>query len=661
MNELSKETSPYLLQHANNPVHWRAWNDETLRVAKQENKMLLISVGYAACHWCHVMEHECFEDEEVAELMNRYFVCVKVDREERPDVDQLYMNAAYLINGSGGWPLNALATPGGKPFFAGTFFPKSKWMQLLEYFGHIYQTEPDRIVDQAEKLAKGISQIENIPLNDGALAFRMEDVANMFTTIYAKADLENGGMASRMKFPMPAIWEFVLHYHYLSGDDRAFQIFSKTLDRMATGGIYDQVGGGFARYATDAEWHVPHFEKMLYDNSQLVKLYSHAFQVTKNNFYRNVVTQTLEFVSRELTSPEGVFYSSLDADSEGEEGKYYVWSRREIGEVLGNDSEKYCEYYGITDDGNWEQDKNIPDLNFGNSSISTELPDVILECNKKLLERRESRMAPGLDDKILTSWNALMISGYVAAFKAFSQQAYLKAAMAAAEFIFTHCYVKERGLYRNFKNGNATIHAFLDDYAFLITAFINLYQVTFDENYLYRAKQLAEETIANFYDEVSGMFFYTDSRYSNLIMRKMEVTDNVIPSSISQMAHNLYLLGLYFENEEMISMSEQVIKNIFKDAAASPPYHANYIRLMLLQLYSPFETVVTGKNWQDILGDLQKNYFPQTIYSGGEIDSALPLLQQKIGVSDPTIYVCRDKTCQLPVHTAEEAVTQMKI
>jgi uncharacterized protein YyaL (SSP411 family) len=310
-NELINETSPYLLQHANNPVDWYAWNPETLQRAKDENKMLLISIGYAACHWCHVMEHQSFEDEQVASVMNENFICVKVDREERPDVDQVYMNAAYLINGNGGWPLNALAMPDGKPFFAGTYFPKENWVRLLEYFAGMYKNERTKLEEQAENISKGIREIEHIPINSLDVLFSEKDLDEMFLSFENRIDWERGGTKGSMKFPMPSIWEYLLEYHYFSGNTKALKGVETTLDNMAKGGIYDQIGGGFSRYATDSKWHAPHFEKMLYDNGQLVNLYSNAFQLTKNPLYKKVVYETLDFVQRELTSPEGGFYRSL--------------------------------------------------------------------------------------------------------------------------------------------------------------------------------------------------------------------------------------------------------------------------------------------------------------------------------------------------------------
>ena len=393
-NSLINETSPYLLQHANNPVNWYAWGDTALEKAKQENKMLLISVGYAACHWCHVMEHESFENEEVAKVMNANYICIKVDREERPDVDQVYMNAAYLINGNGGWPLNSLAMPDGKPFFAGTYFPKENWVRLLEYFAEIYKTDRRKLEVQAENVSKGIRDIEHIPINLHPVSFSENDLNEMFLSFQKRIDEETGGSKGAMKFPMPSIWEFLLQYHYFSGNKDALNAVKITLDNMANGGIYDQLGGGFSRYATDSKWHAPHFEKMLYDNGQLVSLYSHAFQLTQDPLYKKIVYGTLEFVDRELCSPEGGYYASLDADSEGEEGKYYVWSEKEIKEILQDDASLFIDHYGITATGNWEHNKNIPDINYGEKDVAKkynlaegQFSEKIIFLNKKSIFR----------------------------------------------------------------------------------------------------------------------------------------------------------------------------------------------------------------------------------------------------------------------------------
>ena len=659
-NSLINETSPYLLQHANNPVNWFAWNDATLQKAKEENKMLLISIGYAACHWCHVMEHESFENEEVARVMNENYVCIKVDREERPDVDHVYMNAAYLINGNGGWPLNALAMPDGKPFFAGTYFPKENWINVLNYFADIYKNDREKLEEQAENLSKGIREIEEVPMNNHSTSFDKNDLNEMFSLFEKRIDFVYGGTKGAMKFPMPSVWEYVLAYYYFSKNEKALDAVKITLDHIAKGGIYDHVGGGFSRYATDPRWHVPHFEKMLYDNGQLVSLYSHAFQLTGNNLYEKVVYETLEFVTRELTSLEGGFFSSLDADSEGEEGKFYVWSKKEIKEILGDDAGFYEAYYGITADGNWEKNKNIPDANFGKKdfTVNEEIVSKLNFLNKKLLAERDKRVRPGTDDKILTSWNALMAKGFMDAYQTFREEKFLFPAKLNIDFLLQNICGDNNSLFRNYKNGKATIHGFLDDYAFLISALIEYYQISFEEFYLQKANNVTKYVIEHFYDKTSGMFFYTDSDYSNLIARKTEITDNVIPSSNSEMAKNLFLLSLYFDDKGYEEKSLQLIKNVSQDLKNNLNYYSNWAQALILQVLPPIEIAIVGKEWKEKLKQFQKKFLPNVIYSGGDQEGHLSLLENKLVEGKTLIYVCKNKSCRLPVEDVEEALKQ---
>ena len=666
-NALIHETSPYLLQHAHNPVNWYPWGSEALDKAKKENKMLLISVGYAACHWCHVMEHESYEDTAVANIMNKNFVCIKVDREERPDVDQVYMNAAYLINGNGGWPLNALAMPDGKPFFAGTYFPKANWIQLLEYFSNLYRTDRAKMQEQADHLAKGIRDIENVPLNESNVSFDIKTLNEMFDGFSKKIDMVKGGTVGAMKFPMPATWEYLLQYHYLSGNNDALKAVETTLDNMANGGIYDQVGGGFSRYATDASWHAPHFEKMLYDNGQLISLYSHAFQLTGNPLYKRIVFETIGFIKRELTSPEGGFYSSLDADSEGKEGKFYVWTKDEIQKILGKDAALFDDYFGITDRGNWESGENIPDINMGERDLEKKYNlthDALLQKIDSLkmlvFEKRKERVHPGTDDKILTSWNALMAKGLIDAFRVFGDTGFLASAQKNIDFLLKNISAKNGGIYRNYKNGEATIPAFLDDYAFLINVLISYYQVSFDESYLQKANNLTRYVEDHFFDKASEMFFYTDDQYSDLIARKMEISDNVIPSSNSEMAKNLLLLSIYFENSKYEDQSTQMIKNVIDDIQKTPGYYSNWAQTMALQIPPPYEVAIVGNDWQQKLSELQKNYLPNTVYLGGDKEGDLPLLESKLMKGKTMIYVCENKTCQRPVEDVMEALKQIK-
>jgi uncharacterized protein YyaL (SSP411 family) len=666
-NALIHETSPYLLQHAHNPVDWYPWGPEALEKAKKENKMLLISIGYAACHWCHVMEHESYEDTAVAKIMNANFICIKVDREERPDVDQVYMNAAYLVTGSGGWPLNAFAMPDGKPFYAGTYFPRDRWIQVLKYFADLYKNDRQKLQEQADYLSNGIRNIENVPKNTRQVSYSLTTLHEMYFKLSQNIDRTDGGLKGSLKFPMPSIWEFLLQYNYLSGNKEALTDVEITLDNMANGGIYDQVGGGFARYATDSYWHAPHFEKMLYDNAQLLSLYSHAFQVSGNPLYKKIAYETIAFVKRELTSPEGGSYSSLDADSEGEEGKYYVWSENEIKETLGIDAAIFNDYFGITTKGNWEPNKNIPDRNEGDKNTAqkynlteTQLLNKIDSLKAKLLKVREKRIHPKTDDKILTSWNALMAKGLIDAYQAFGEPEFLHVATTNIDFLLKNMSTKDYALYRNYKNGKETIPAFLDDYAFLISALIDYYQVTFDESYLQKANRFAQYVNRHFFDKSSGMFFYTDDQHSNLIARKMEVSDNVIPSSNSEMAKNLFLLGLFFENKNYEIQSEQLVKNVADNIKKSTGDYSNWAQVLALEVKLPYEIAIVGSDWKKRLSEFQEHYLPNAIYLGGNSVGNLSLLENKLIEGKTMIYVCENKACQHPVEIVPDALKQLR-
>ncbi|MEA3443827.1 MAG: thioredoxin domain-containing protein, partial [Bacteroidota bacterium] len=586
-NQLINESSPYLLQHAHNPVNWHPWGQEALDKARDENKLIIISIGYSACHWCHVMEHESFEDEEVASFMNDNFVAIKVDREERPDIDQIYMNAVQLINGSGGWPLNCIALPDGRPVWGGTYFRKKQWVDMLTQVLEFVKNSPDKAEQQAESLTEKVQSHDFIFDNTEKSEFTNEDLNSIFINLESNIDITDGGNYGAPKFPMPIGQRFLLHYYYISQNEDALKAVTTTLNKMAGGGIYDQIGGGFARYSTDSYWEVPHFEKMLYDNAQLVSLYSLAYQQSKNPKYKTIVHETLEFIARELKSKEGGFYSSLDADSEGEEGKFYVWTKSELQKLPGNISDLIIDYYQITEKGNWENGKNIlletenKNEIAGKYKISLkELNKQVSEAKKILLEERSKRIRPGLDDKILTSWNALMLKAYVDAYRVFDDKEYLKTALINADFINAKMKSDDNSLNRNYKNGKATINAFLDDYAFTIDAFISLYQATFDEKWLTEAQQLTEYAIEHFYDENTGMFFYTSNTDPELIARKIEVSDNVIPSANSEMAKNLFVLGRYFYNNKYIRKSERMLKNVKQNALRGGVYYSNWNILM---------------------------------------------------------------------------------
>ncbi|MCP5105091.1 MAG: thioredoxin domain-containing protein [bacterium] len=665
-NHLINESSPYLLMHAHNPVDWYPWGKEALEKARKEKKLIIISIGYAACHWCHVMEEQSFEDPEVARLMNENFVSIKVDREERPDIDQVYMSAAQLITGSGGWPLNAVALPDGRPFFAGTYFPKQNWISLLTRIRDVHAASPEKLLQQAESVTQGIRSAELVNFNPVKPDFSMKELQDAFSKWTARIDYEWGGHKGAPKFPMPVDHRFLLYYFHLTGETKALEAVTVTLDRMAMGGIYDQVGGGFARYSTDNVWKVPHFEKMLYDNAQLVSLYSYAYQLTKKPLYKRVVYDTLEFVERELTSKEGGFYSSLDADSEGEEGKFYVWSETALKKILGKDAPVVMAYYNVTGGGNWEEGKNIlfsrasDDVFAKKHGLSPDqLRQKIDAAGKKLLAARSKRVRPPLDDKILTAWNALMLTGYVDAYRVFHDERFLERALKSAGFLKKNALSSDGRLNRNYKDGKSSINGFLDDYAFLIRAFIGLYQVTFDEKWLFEADKMTTYALTHFYDESSRMFYYTSGLDPALIARKMEITDNVIPGSNSEMGMNLYLLGEYFYKEEYIEKSRRMLNNVKGNLLKYGGYFSNWGILMAHFVSSPYEVAIVGENWAAVRRELDGHYLPGMILMGGKEEGKLPLLKDKLVQGRTTIYVCKDKACRLPVTDIKKALEQM--
>jgi len=667
LNRLANASSPYLQEHADNPVDWYEWGPVALDKAKAENKPLIISIGYAACHWCHVMERESFMDPEVAKLMNDNFVSIKIDREERPDIDQVYMNAAQLINGSGGWPLNAFALPDGKPFFAGTYFPTDQWKNILKQISDVYKNEPKKLTDYADSLTKNIRQKDVINVASKTdLTFSIETYQGLWENWNGIVDIKKGGFNRSPKFPLPVAWEFLLQYQYLTGNEDALKAVNSTLQNMARGGIYDQLGGGFSRYSVDTEWFAPHFEKMLYDNAQLVSLYSKAYKVTGNKEYENVVRETLKFVERELTNKNGGFYSSLNADSEGDEGKFYVWTSEEIEKILSTEETNLIEgFYGIKKAGNWENGTNILFRQYSEEEYanlkdlkSTDVSKKLKVAEDKLMTERNKRIRPSTDDKILTSWNALMITAYLDAYTALGDEEYHQKALEAISFIEENMLRKDHSLWRNYKDDKASIEAFLDDYALLANAYIKLYEVDLEKKYLDKALEITRYAVDNFKDEKSGMFYYTSEDSEQLIARKMELSDNVIPASNSVMAEVLYKLGHYYEKEDFLQISRAMLGQMEDKIAQGGPYYANWARLMGTMAYQPFEIAIMGKDAAELNMQLQKHYQPISLIMGGKKED-LPLTEMKLVENKTYIYVCRNKTCKLPVQETAKALQQL--
>lgn len=670
-NSLIEETSPYLLQHAHNPVKWQAWKPEVLAKAKEENKPMLISIGYAACHWCHVMEHECFEDEEVAKYMNEHFVNIKIDREERPDVDQIYMDALQMMTGSGGWPLNVITTPDGRPFWGATYLPKNDWIKSLESLVDLYQNDQKKVEDYASNLEKGIQQVNLFELNQNPSEFSIDSLniaVNKWSTYF---DSYLGGYKRAPKFPMPNNLDFLLHYAVSENDEQLLEYVNTTLTRMAYGGIYDHVGGGFSRYSVDTKWHVPHFEKMLYDNSQLVSLYSKAYAQTKNPLYKKVVEETIDFVTQELTDENGGFYSSLDADSktasgELEEGAFYVWKEKELDSLLGEDFEVFKDYFNINSYGLWEdgnyvliRDKSTTDISEKHAISEQQLAASIAKSLPILKEEREKRAKPRLDDKILTSWNGLMLQGLVDAYRYLGDDDYLILALKNAEFLNKNMKKVDGGLFRNYKSEKTTINAFLDDYATLIEAYISLYEVTLDMKWLNEAKALTEYCIDHFLDEESKLFFYTSDEDDALIRRSFEVNDNVISASNSIMAKNLLRLHKLFSKEGFGEHAERMVFNIQSNFSENGQGFANWLHLVLFEQKNFYEIAIVGDNYQVLAKEMAKNYLPNSILVGAQKEGELELLQNRYNDGQTLVYVCIEGTCKLPVTSVDDAIKQL--
>lgn len=667
-NALISETSPYLLQHAHNPVKWHPWNEETLAKAEEEGKLLLISIGYSACHWCHVMEHESFEDEVVAQLMNKHFINIKVDREERPDIDQVYMSAVQLMQKGGGWPLNCIALADGRPVWGGTYFQKDKWIEQIAQVSSFYQKKPEVMVKYAEKITKGIQQSELITFNNETANFKWDDLHELYASWEKKLDNMEGGPDRSPKFPIPNNYTFLMRYAQLKNDQALKDHIQLTLEKMAFGGIYDQIGGGFSRYSVDRHWKIPHFEKMLYDNAQLVSLYSEAFIAYGNPMYQDVVEETLAFIERELMNENGAFYSALDADSEGQEGKFYVWTKSELEAILGDDYTLFSNYYNVNKEGFWEHGnyvllKKQTDKIFAEKhSIKQEdLQILVKKWKALLLAKRTERIRPGLDDKSLTSWNALMCKAYVDAYMAFNKQEYLTIALKNAQFIINNQWKEKGALFHSYKDGRSNINGYLEDYAFTIEAFLALYEATFETQWLQHAELLIEYSIVHFFNRKSGMFYFTSNLDSRLVARKMEVNDNVIPASCSVMANNLFLLGRYLNKSSYSKMAKTMLNNVSPHMASYGSAYSNWAILLLQQTAPFYEVAIIGAEAQTKSRAFhQRQYVPNKLLIGSKNQSNLALLKNKL-VSDSTmLYICVEKVCQLPTSDITKALNLIK-
>lgn len=672
-NQLQYETSPYLLQHAQNPVDWFPWGEEALNKAIDEDKPIIVSIGYSACHWCHVMEHESFEKESIAQVMNTHFVCIKVDREERPDVDAVYMEAVQAMGVNGGWPLNVFLMPDAKPFYGVTYVPARNWVNLLTSVRAAFDQQRDQVAESAEGFARHLNTPESERFN--LIARNPQFAPDLLDTAYHKIavtfDTQRGGPDRAPKFPMPSIYGFLMRYYAESGDESALRQVELTLNRMALGGIYDQIGGGFSRYSVDAEWFAPHFEKMLYDNAQLLTIYSEAYLLTHSSLYKKTVYQTIEMLQRELLSPEGGFYSALDADSEGVEGKFYTWTTPELRERLGDDFDWFADLYHIDNSplerteegaGNWEHGRNILHRTETDAEFArrvdwdpADMPMMLAGPHAKLMAARSTRIRPGLDDKVLCSWNGLMLKGLVTAYRVFDEPDFLATALRLAFFIRHKLTDARNGrLWHTYKLGRARQAGFLEDYAAVIDGYLALYQATFNEEWLTEADRLTQYVVANFDDPADDLFYFTDKNGEDLIARKKEVFDNVIPSSNSMMAHNLFTLSLLLDRpdyadrvDRMLGRVELVIQRHANDLS-------HWAALYTQRVRPTAEIALVGPDADAFRKQIDARFMPNKVLVGTESESDLPLLLNRGMVNEQTaIYVCYDRACQLPVTTVD--------
>ncbi|MEO6548413.1 MAG: thioredoxin domain-containing protein [Ferruginibacter sp.] len=678
-NRLINETSPYLLQHAHNPVDWYPWGDEALAKARAENKVIMVSIGYSACHWCHVMERESFENEAVAKIMNDSFVNIKIDREERPDLDHIYMDAVQAISGSGGWPLNVFLTPAAKPFFGGTYFPPEKaynmvsWREVLLGVSKTWEERGHEIEAQAENLTNHLResnvfvQLKNELFNGQAGLVTIEQCDDMFDSIMKSADIEWGGFGNAPKFPQTFTIQFLFQYYYYTGENGALKQALLSINKMLTGGIYDHVGGGLARYSTDGEWLAPHFEKMLYDNALLINVLCDAYQLTSDKKYEEAIRKTILFVKTELTTEDGGFYAALDADSEGEEGKYYVWQKSEVDTLLGENSKLFCDFFNITEKGNWEG-KNIvrilmpvEDFTKENNLQEVSFSKMIQESLSKLSIARNLRTKPALDDKVILSWNALMTKAIAKSAIVLQDRAYLDMAVKNFNFLQTNFRAREEDRYlHTYKEGTAKYPAFLDDYAYLVAAAIQLYTATFDESYLQTAYTWSDHVIKNFSDDEGLFFFFTEEGQKDVIIRKKEIYDGATPSGNSIMAENLFSLSVIVDKQEWRTRAAKMCGTISSLITKYPGSFGIWASILLRSVKGINELVVIGKNSSLLSNRILLNYIPNLVIMSSDNESKqYAMLRNKHIGTTTQIFVCKNSTCLAPVLSVDVALEQI--
>ncbi|MBS1510631.1 MAG: thioredoxin domain-containing protein [Bacteroidetes bacterium] len=677
-NRLIHENSPYLLQHAHNPVDWYPWGDEALQKAQEEDKIILVSIGYAACHWCHVMERESFENESVAQFMNENFVNIKIDREERPDIDHIYMDAVQAITGSGGWPLNVFLLPDRRPFYGGTYFPparaynRSSWREVLEAIVLSWKERRNEIEEQAGNLLQHLQQSNQFGHINQATTqsvFTKENCTLITTNILKQADTVWGGFGRAPKFPQTFTIQYLLQYHFYFDDAEALKQALLSLDKMMEGGIYDHAGGGFARYSTDTEWLVPHFEKMLYDNALLLSVLCDVYQLTGEKKYETVIRKTIGFLQREFKSGDGGFWSALDADSEGEEGKFYVWSKAEVDQILGPESKLFCEYYDITEKGNWDGQNILRTLKaskqFAEERNIAEAEFLIGmdRCLEVLLMERNKRIRPATDDKILLGWNALLATALAKAAGALDDENLKQEAVNLVEFILNH-FLKMPDSFECFhtvKEGKGKYPAFLDDYAYLIQACLQLQELTADSRYIGLAEGFTKYAATNFSDDAETYFFFTPVGQTDVVMRKKEMYDGATPSGNSIMADNLVQLGILLDKQEWVQRVAQMTEGIGKAIVSYPTSFGVWASLLLKLTLGINEVAIVGTDYEKNKSEMLKRYFPGKIVMVSATENPkYPMLQGKNPGSDTLLYLCRQYTCNEPVSSIEELMKQVR-
>jgi len=667
-NHLSSETSPYLLQHKNNPVDWYGWNDEALKKAKDENKPIFLSIGYSACHWCHVMAHESFENNDVAEFMNENFVNIKVDREERPDIDDIYQKVCQIATGQGGWPLSIFLTPDQKPFYAGTYFPvldsygRPGFGSICRQLSQAWIEKPKDIEKSAEKFLLTLQKAEAITVPSKLERVLLDEAA---LNLFQLGDSTYGGFGSAPKFPNAANVSFLFNYAKLSGHSKFTEFGLKTLKKMAKGGIFDQIGGGFHRYSTDAKWLVPHFEKMLYDNALIPVNFAEAYQITNDPFYLEILQKTLDFVLRDMTSPEGGFYSAYDADSEGVEGKFYVWTKKEIKEILGDDADIFCLFYDVTDGGNWEgntilcNNLCLSNIAFNFGITEEKVREILKASSEKLLKVRSNRIPPGLDDKVLVSWNSLMITAFAKGYRVTNNTKYLDAAKNCISFIEKNLF-SDGNLLRTYKNGTAKIDGYLEDYSYFLNALLDVFEIEPDVKYIKLASKLGHHLVDHFWDSENNNFFVTSDNHEKLIIRPKSNYDLSLPSGNSVSAFVMLRLHHILHEKKFLDITTKILESQAQMAAENPFGFGYLLNTLAIYLEKPVEITIINQENSEICQSLISKYLPNsfrvTINDSTQLEklSEYPFFAGKTFESKTSVFVCKDFSCSLPLHTLEE-------